>query len=185
MNFMKNYIAGIITIVFFVCPSISFSSYLIELKNGSTFITNHYWKEKGQIKFYCRGGVVGIGKEFIRKIRESDLPYKEKVVEEKASSVPDTPDVTSGEAGEKADEKVETKNREIDVAYYKSERKALMEEYRQARDRLKDARNSRNKAAIKDVKQEIKKINNQLTDLALKLKEENNGMLPIWWAKEE
>ena len=75
VNLMKNYIAAIITIVFLICPSICFSSYLIELKNGSTFIINHYWKEGRQIKFYYYGGVVGIEKEFVREIRESDLPY--------------------------------------------------------------------------------------------------------------
>ena len=75
VNLMKNYIAAIITIVFLICPSICFSSCLIELKNGSTFIINHYWKEGRQIKFYFRGGVVGIEKEFVREIRESDLPY--------------------------------------------------------------------------------------------------------------
>jgi len=79
MNLMKNYIAAIITIAFLICPSICFSSYLIELKNGSKFITNHYWKEKGQIKFHCRGGVVGIGKNLVKRIRGSDLPY---IVEE-------------------------------------------------------------------------------------------------------
>jgi len=75
VNLMKNYFAAIITILFLICPSICFSSYLIELKNGSTFITNHYWEEGRQVKFYYYGGVVGIEKELIRKIRESDLPY--------------------------------------------------------------------------------------------------------------
>ncbi len=72
---MKKFILLIATIAFFICPSICFSSCLIELKNGSTFITNHYWKEGRQIKFYYYGGVVGIEKEFVREIRESDLPY--------------------------------------------------------------------------------------------------------------
>ena len=74
-NVMKKFILLIATIAFFICPSICFSSCLIELKNGSTFITNHYWKEERQIKFYYYGGVVGIEKEFVREIRESDLPY--------------------------------------------------------------------------------------------------------------
>jgi len=170
VNLMKNYIAAIITIVFLICPSICFPSYLVELKNGSTFIINHYWEEGSQVKFYYSGGVVGIEKEFVREIRESDLPYKEEVVEEKAFFVPNMLDVASKEAGEEVEaaKKTEAKSKGIDVAYYKREKKALMDKYKQARDRLED-----------------KKINDQLTDQALKLKEENNGMLPIWWAKEE
>ena len=185
MNFMKNYIAGIITIVFFVCPSISFSSYLIELKNGSTFITNHYWKEKGQIKFYCRGGVVGIGKEFIRKIRESDLPYKEAVFEQEAPETSDqTPEIASREAGEKARKEIETKRKDIDVAYYQKEKSDLKEKYWEAREKLKQARQARNKIAVRDAKEKIKAIRSQQTELALKLKKENNGMLPAWWHLE-
>jgi len=78
VNFMKNYIAAITTIVFLICPSICFSSCLIEFKNGSTFITNHYWEEGSQIKFYYSGGVVGIEKDLVRKIEKTDLVYEEK-----------------------------------------------------------------------------------------------------------
>ena len=72
---MKNYIAVIITIIFLICPSVCFSSYLIELKNGSKFVTYQYWKESSQIKFNYFGGVVGIEKHLVRGIRKSDLPY--------------------------------------------------------------------------------------------------------------
>jgi flagellar biosynthesis GTPase FlhF len=80
---MKKFILIIVTIVFFIYPSICLSSYLIELKNGSTFITNHYCKEGRQIKFYYRGGVVGIQKDFVTAIRESDVAYEEEEVYQK------------------------------------------------------------------------------------------------------
>ncbi|RZB30607.1 MAG: hypothetical protein SRB1_02887 [Desulfobacteraceae bacterium Eth-SRB1] len=87
---MKKFILSIVIIAFFICPSVCLSSYLIKLKNGSTFITNHYWKEGRQIKFYCRGGVVGISRNLIRKIEETDLVYKENVVfpEKKPEAAP-------------------------------------------------------------------------------------------------
>jgi hypothetical protein len=118
-NLMKKFILIIVTIVFFICPSICLSSYLIELKNGSTFITNHYWKEGRQIKFYFRGGIVGIEKGLIKGIRESDLPYKEAILEQEAPDTSDqTPEIGSKKAGEKAREEIETKRKDIDVAYY-------------------------------------------------------------------
>ncbi|MDO9567536.1 MAG: hypothetical protein Q7J15_12475 [Candidatus Desulfaltia sp.] len=87
---MKKFILIIVTITFFIYPSICLSSYLIELKNGSTFITNHYWKEGRQIRFYYRGGVVGISKNLIRKIEEADMVYEEKAVssEKKPETAP-------------------------------------------------------------------------------------------------
>ena len=100
VNLMKNYIAAIITIVFLICPSICFSSCLIELKNGSTFIINHYWEEGRQIKFYYYGGVVGISKNLIRKIEKTDLVYEEKTVSPQKK--PETASVkTEPEAGAK------------------------------------------------------------------------------------
>lgn len=100
MNFMKNYISVIITIVFLICPSICFSSYLIELKNGSTFITNHHWKDGQQIKFYYSGGVVGISKNLIRKIEKIDLVYEKKTA---------SPQKKSETASVKTESEVDTK----------------------------------------------------------------------------
>ncbi|MEA3428735.1 MAG: hypothetical protein U9Q84_05900 [Thermodesulfobacteriota bacterium] len=100
---MKKFILIIITITFFIYPSVCLSSYLIKLKNGSTFITNHYWHKKGQIKFYYRGGVVGISRNLIRKIEETDLVYKEKVTSPEKK--PETaPIKTEPKAGIKAEE---------------------------------------------------------------------------------
>lgn len=182
---MKKFILIIVTIVFFIYPSVCLSSYLIELKNGSTFITNHYWKEGRQIKFYYRGGVVGINRNLVREIRESDLPYKEAVLEQESPETSDqTPEIGSKKAGEKAREEIETKRKDIDVAYYQKEKSALKEKYWEAREKLKQARQARNKIAVKDAKEEIKAIRSQQTELALKLKKENNGMFPAWWHSE-
>jgi len=100
VNPMKNYIAAIITIVFLICPSICFPSYLIELKNSSTFIINHYWEEGSLIKFYYYGGVVGISKNLISKIEKTDLVYEEETVSPQKK--PETASVkTEPEAGAK------------------------------------------------------------------------------------
>ena len=185
VNLMKNYIAVIVTIVFLICSSICFSSYRIELKNGSTFMTNHYWKEGRQIKFYYYGGVVGINKDFIREIKDSDLSYKEAVLEQEALETSDqTPEIGSREAGEKAREEIERKRKDIDVAYYQKKKSALKEKYWEARENLKQARMARNKIAVRDAKKEIKVIRSHQAELALKLKKENNGMFPAWWHSE-
>ena len=181
---MKKFIIVIITIVFFICPSICLSSYLIELKNGSTFITNHYWKEGRQIKFYYRGGVVGISKNLVREIRESDLPYKEEVVEQKASPVPDVPELAPKEAGEKAGEKTEAKSKEIDVEYYQSKNEELWEKYREAKERYDQSKLDRDELAKNDAKKEIKEALDKLTELSRELKKKNKGILPDWWQEK-
>ncbi len=169
---MKNYIAVIVTIIFFICPSICFSSYLIELKNGSTFIINHYWEERSQIKFYYYGGVVGVEKDLVRKIGESDLPYKEEVVEEKAPPK---------EAGEKAREKTEAESQEIDVEYYRRMNEKLWEKYREAKERYDQSKLDRDEFAKNDAKKEIKEALDKLTELSRELKKKNKDILPDWW----
>jgi len=147
VNPMKNYIAAIITIVFLICPSICFPSYLVELKNGSTFI-------------------------IVRKIGESDLPYKEEVVEEKAPPK---------EAGEKAREKTEAGSKEIDVEYYQRMNEELWEKYREAKERYDQSKLDRDEFAKNDAKKEIKEALDKLTELSRELKKKNKDILPDWW----
>ncbi len=167
MNLMKNYIAVIITIVFFICPSICFSSYLIELKNGSTFITNHYWKDGRQVKFYCRGGVVGIGKDLVREIRDSDLPY---IVEKPQP--------------EKAGEKIDAESKEIDVEYYQRMNEELWEKYREAKERYDQSKLHRDEFVGNEAKKEIREALDKLTELSRELKKKNKGILPDWWQEK-
>jgi len=177
---MKNYIAAIITIVFLICPSICFSSYLVELKNGSTFITNHYWKEGRRIKFYHYGGVVGIEKGFVREIRESDLPYKEEVIEQKASQ---TPEIAPKEAWKKAGEEIKEEEEKIDVTFYKNKKSTLMERYSEAKKKLQHATKDLNVALQREANNELKEISKQRAAIAREIKEKNNGILPEWWQR--
>jgi hypothetical protein len=169
---MKKFILSIVTIAFFIYPSVCLSSYLIELKNGSTFITNHYWKEGRQIKFYCYGGVVGISKDLVREIKESDLPYKQEVVEEATSQTTKMPN---------KELYPETDMTNEDIEFYKNAKKDLMEKYLKTRQRLKEARATRDKAQIRKSKKEIKGLEKEISNLTLKLKKENRGVLPPWW----
>ena len=174
VNLMKNYIAAIITIVFLICPSICFSSYLIELKNGSTFITNHYWKEGRQIKFYYYGGVVGVEKDLVRKIGESDLPYKEEIIEQVTSQ---TTKISDKDLSPETD----MTNEDIDVEFYKNAKKDLMDNYKKEKNKLDKAIIDRDKIAKREAKKEIKEIHDELSDLSNELKSKNKGVLPNWW----
>lgn len=50
-----------------------FSAYLIEFKSGAQFITAAYWEEDHKIWFNQSGGFVGIEKNRVKGIRESEL----------------------------------------------------------------------------------------------------------------
>ena len=164
---MKKFILIIVTIAFFIYPSVCLSSYLIELKNGSTFITNHYWKQKGQIKFYYRGGVVGISKDLVREIRESDLPY----IKEESQPVKEEED--------KSEEKPD------DEQLYKNQRIALSMKVREALESYKRAKEVGDRDRIAEEFRRVSQISSKLEDLEKEVKAKNSGILPSWWREEE
>ena len=73
---MRNIIALLALSLLLATPCVSDASYIIKLKNGREFVTSRYWEEGGQIKFYSHGGVIGIDKNLIGKIEESDRPVQ-------------------------------------------------------------------------------------------------------------
>ena len=168
---MKKFILIIVAIAFFIYPSVCLSSYLIELKNGSTFITNHYWEKKGQIKFYYRGGVVGIPKESVFKISESDEAYREETVIQNAAKKPQP----HRQKAEKID------NDLIDIEYYKREKQRLEQELDEAKQRYLSSLEKGDKETKHAASRDALKINIQIDQLKKELKEKNKGVLPEWW----
>jgi hypothetical protein len=176
---MRKFFLIIVTIVFFIYPSVCLSSYLIELKNGSTFITNHYWKEGQQIKFYYRGGVVGIPKNFVKAIRKSDIAYKEEI-DSKQDSV-DPKSKINGKSGITTTEKKE-KYGTVDLKYYIEKKIALTAELDESLERLREATRNKDPEAKNKARDEMRKISTKIYDLTDELKEKNNGKLPEgWW----
>ena len=170
---MKKFIPVIVTIVFFIYPSICLSAYLIELKNGSTFITYHYWAEGRQIKFYCFGGVVGFPKNFVKAIRKSDIAYKEETVIQNAAKKPQPQ--PPRQKAEKPD------NDLIDIEYYKREKQRLEQELDEAKRRYLSSLESGDKETKHAASRDALKINIQIDQLKKELKEKNKGVLPEWW----
>jgi len=172
---MKNYITIIVTFVFLICPSICFSSYLIELKNGSTFIINHYWKEGGQIKFYYYGGVVGIEKDLVKKIRESDIPVIEHHEEHRR------PNTTAIDTINEVEEKEASKKAFDNEINYKNKQMSLKSQLKEGLSRYKRAKKRDDKEMVDAEYRKVSKVSAELEHLKKKVRTKNNGTLPEWW----
>ena len=83
----KIILSAFILISFFAFSLLSHASYIIHLKNGGQYITNKYWEEDGQIKFFVSGGIMGIDKDTVRKIEKSKA-VAENVYETKKPALP-------------------------------------------------------------------------------------------------
>lgn len=75
---MKKLILSIILIFSaLIVPAAGHCDYAIHLKNGGRFTTSQYWEKNNEIRFFSSGGVVGIEKNFVRKIEKLPAdPYR-------------------------------------------------------------------------------------------------------------
>lgn len=174
---MKKFIPLII-IPLIIWPVVCFSSYLIELNNGSKFIIYQYWEKGNLIKFYYYGGVVGIHKNLIKKIEKTNLVcedqvYLEETIIQNAVQKPQP-------RGQKADK---TDNDLVDIKYYKREKQRLEQELDEAKQRYLSSLEKGDKETKHAASRDALKINIQIDQVKKELKEKNKGILPEWWNK--
>ncbi len=81
--FMRKWILMIMMAMLpgFLMVTNCFAKYLIELKNGTTIVTDHYWEENGQICYYHLGGVVGVADDMVLSITDTDAPVPEEIIQ--------------------------------------------------------------------------------------------------------
>ena len=167
----------ILIIILIFIPAVCLPSYVIQLKDGAQFITDRYWNEGNQIKFYLYGGILGVDKTKVEKITESDLLFPDfEVVEKKASEKIVEPEPNNKERKE---EKKSTEK--IDVDYYRSKKETLTNQIQAAQEKIKKANRDGKPAAKGEAKKEYLDLRNQLKKLKLELMDKNTGVLPDWW----
>jgi hypothetical protein len=70
-------VAGIaVALLALLIPVASQAGYLIRLKNGKEFVVSSYWREGDRILFNTHGGMMGVEKDLVARIEESDRPVK-------------------------------------------------------------------------------------------------------------
>jgi hypothetical protein len=69
---MKKLAAGFLAITLIFSASLCWAAYVIHLKDGRNITTHEYWDEEDQIKIKQYGGVVGIAKDDVVSIEETD-----------------------------------------------------------------------------------------------------------------
>ncbi|MEE8398072.1 MAG: hypothetical protein V3S89_03640 [Desulfobacterales bacterium] len=165
-------------------PTTAFSSFLITLKNSSTIITHSYMETDDQIKIYRYGGIIGIPKDSVASIADSDIEFVEPAPDPEELSAADKTDAdASAEPVESPEEAVakKTEKKSVDLSIYRKKKSELMEEYNSAKEELKKAIRARDRVAQKKATAKSRDIEKRRALVAKEIKEKTNGVLPSWW----
>jgi hypothetical protein len=180
------YIAAITTLIFM--PSVCLSSFLIELKNGSEYITELYWKSGDDIEFRYYGGIVSLPENSILAITKSDKPYYEIDPSTSEGSGSGMPSGQPGSAAATDKDKNSRKepdeglDQEVDIQGYKKRNSQLRTQLGSSLTSLRDASRDRDETNKPRARKEVIEYSRQIYDLADELRERNGGVLPEdWW----
>jgi hypothetical protein len=173
---MKKLLLFTVVIISLVCSAVSSAYFVIKLHNGKEVVTDWYWMEGDQIRFYYHGGVAGFRKDLVEDIEE---------IEDSEMNVIDIQD--RKDTSIKADDKREVgakpapgkgiKNRE----YYLKIKSLLEKAKREAFERYRTAKKVNDRESIRAAFRKASEIAAKLERLKKEVKAANKGILPDWW----
>jgi len=168
--------AFILMITVFSYPLFSFADYVILLDNGRQFVTQRYWEEGGEIKFYFKSGVLGVPRSAVVSIEEStaEAPAPDKT--------PNETEVKAKKEGDKKPDKKIDKKKPLEEYYKKM--KVLKTKLNESLKRLREATRNKDKAAKKMAREDMRKFSKEIYKLTDEVKRVNNGVLPEDWWKD-
>jgi len=157
-----------------IVPAIGESVYEIHLKNGGQISTPLYWEENQEFRFYVSGGVMGIEKDMVKRIKKCTID-RTKVSEDKTS-----PEKTFVEA--EKDLSPPKPPGQFDMKAHQDKMAKLKADLNKTLTRLRKASTSKDLAAKDEATADNRKISAEMWKLTDELKAMNNGKLPIdWW----
>lgn len=171
--------------ILFFFPSTALSSFEIEMKNGTRFITDRYWEEAGMIKFNLYGGVTAFSKDKINSITETD---KQPVVitEEPSENDDQAPamqkdespsDSVAGEEKELEPPQIEEPQKE----QFLSQKDHIDSEIGDVSEALEKARQNNDKKEMRSQRKKMLKLHSNRQSLFEEIKKANGGTPPDWW----
>jgi hypothetical protein len=177
---MKTILTRIPAAVFLLSPTPGFPAYVIHLKDGTQFVTDQYVEEGDQIKFKRYGGLIGIERDRVREIVETDLAPEDGAssLEQTAPAPCEEVKLENGKDQEK-DAKIEE---ELDPdAMYKKRKIDLVGRLKEALQSYKRAKEIGEKSMINEEFRRTSEISSELSKLEKEVKARHDGMLPDWW----
>ncbi|MBN1932209.1 MAG: hypothetical protein JW786_11440 [Desulfobacterales bacterium] len=180
---MWKWIWVIVFLAALVLPTVCPAGYQIKLKADISFITDEYWEEDGKIKFFYSGGTVGLPKEKISTITDSDAPAPKEIIQTDPSTVEIPADSLETE---KSTINTIDSNREI-PDFQKKEQEVKSAQRRIHNDLITQieyfntAKEEKDQAAKDKAWYHLLNLKEEQTQLLQKVQDLYKGTLPEWW----
>ncbi|RJQ64134.1 MAG: hypothetical protein C4530_02520 [Desulfobacteraceae bacterium] len=175
---MKKLLMTFLIVVCLLRPSICTSSYIIRLTSGAEFVASGYWEEEKQIKFYAYGGVIGVEKQLVAGISETDRPvvteYQESV-DGKSASEPFEINP------ERLDDKAQLPSLDPHGQIFLQEKKRLASAMETAVSAFRAAKEQNDRAVMAAKRKQILELKAELSDIESEVKKNYGGKVPDWW----
>jgi hypothetical protein len=188
---MQIRLLWIIFIFLFFCPVNAYPAFIICLKNGGTFVTNHYWAAGNEIQFLVRNGAIGIQKDSIKSIRKIDdiniidTVADKDTTDKKNKDIPAIEDIRKDAKIDRQQAATVDKTlQEPVLASLKEKKMALTRQLNEALERVRQATGNRKPEEKEKAMLEVREISKEIYDLTDDVRKRNNGVLPEdWWSE--
>jgi len=166
-----------------IFPAVSNADYAIHLTHGGRFSTSQYWEKNNEIMFFNSGGVVGVEKNFVRKIEKLPAdPYRDATIRTPERPLPQAKPAPAAAATEEKQAATPEVDEKVDIPAYKDRKAVMMVELNEITERLREATLKKDEVAKEKIKEEMRKSSTQIYDLTDEVTKKNKGKLPEgWW----
>ena len=181
-------------VLFFSIVKCEAANYIVELKNGATFITPYCWEEEQQLKCYLFGGITGFDKIQIKSVRETvldyDTPYLEPEPLEAATESDEASALDSIPAGDLRDplpEKTGAGKKKppfISITqknHFLDRRDSILGEMNKTRNGILAAKKDGHKVRQREFEEEFIRLNQDFRKLFDEVVQANGGSPAEWW----
>lgn len=182
---MKRLILIIIILSFVTIPREGLTNYLIKLNNGGKFITNAYWEEGNTINFFSGGGIVGIPKNQISTITDSESPVPKELKQVEPLKGGSSKNYQEIEKSDEGDNAINKESEDLDFKEKEQQLRTTFFEIKAERDDqtnfFNTAKEQKDQAAKDAAWEQLKELNMQQNQLKQDVQKLYNGSLPDWW----
>jgi hypothetical protein len=164
-------------ILIVMLPVLSSAAYRIELKNGLSFITEIYWEDGDLLNYRYLGGIVGINKNMVKSITETELSVPKEILTD-----PPPEEISMESSAEAEEDQVkDSLESERPLVLIREDLQQNLDENDKYAADYSQAREQNNKAAMVKARERLAEIQKEKGQLKREVQNQLGDDWEEWW----